>query len=102
MPEAHITFSVSSDQPPVIAPDAMSIPEIVRVSRALQAALRSAEALGYELDDLLRNLDEKLSHRAVADAMQLDAELVTEVRDGESSLTVLLVRYLEAADSSER
>ena len=102
MAEAQITFSVSSDQPPFIAPDAMNISEIVRVSRALQAALRSAEVLGYELDGLLGNLDEKLSHRAVADAMQLDAELVTEVRDGESSLTVLLVRYLEAADSSER
>lgn len=102
MAEAHITFSVSSEQPPNKTPDAQSIPEIARVSRALQAALRSAEALGYELDDLLRNLDEKLSQQAVADAMQLDAALVTEVREGESSLTVLLVRYLEATDSSER
>jgi len=80
MAEAQVTFSVSSGQPPVIAPDAVSISETVRVSRALQAALRSAEARGYELDDLLRNLDEDSSHQAVADAMQLDAELLKYVR----------------------
>ena len=102
MAEAHITFSVSSGQPPLIAPDAMSVPEIVRVPRALQAALRSAEALGDELDDLLRNVDGKPSHHAVADAMQLDAERAMDVREGESSLTVLVVKYLKAADSSER
>ena len=97
-----MSFSVSSDQPPVITSDPISIPEIVRVSRALQAALRSAEALGHELDDLLRNLDEKSSHRAVADAMQLDAELVKTVREGQSSLAVLIAKYLETMDSSER
>ena len=97
-----MSFSVSSDQPPVIALDPISIPEIVRVSRALQAALRSAEALGDELDDLLRNLDEKSSHRAVADAMQLDAELVKTVREGQCSLAVLIAKYLETMDRSER
>ena len=93
-----MTFSVSSGQPQAIAPDADSISQTVRVSRALQAALRSAEALGGELDDLLRNLDENSSHQAVADAMQLDAELVRNVREGQSSLTFLIGKYLRTAD----
>ena len=101
MADAHMTFSVSSGQPPVISPDADSISETVRVSRALQAALRSAEALGDELDELLRNLAEDSSHQAAADAMQLDTELVKNVREGQSSLTFLMRRYLKTADSSE-
>ncbi|TFD49601.1 hypothetical protein E3T55_11010 [Cryobacterium frigoriphilum] len=102
MSEAHMTFSVSSGQPPVITPDAPSISETVRVSRALQAALRSAEALASELDDLLQNLDEDSSHQAVADAMQLDADLVRNVREGQSSLTFLMKKYVRTADSLKR
>ena len=96
-----MTFSVSSEQPPSVAPDLKLVPETVRVSRELQATLLHAEALGAELDELLGQIGEESSDQAVADVMRLDTELVRRVREGNSSLTLLMTRYLEAAVSSE-
>ena len=88
-------FPVSSEQPPLLAPDAELVREAVEASRELQAALLQAETLGSKLDQLLREMDETSSDQAVADLTHLDAELVRRVRAGETTLALLTARYLD-------